>query len=272
MQVSFVKNIKMPFHQIENINYYTFDMLDKENLPHGIITRKGGISPDPWFSLNFGGTVGDDPSRVSFNHNIAFERLNLSRKSIYDVWQVHGTQVAIAELPRPSNQPHLKADIILSNSSNVTLFMRFADCVPIIIYDPKKKVIGLVHAGWKGTVNKAVNIALNSMAELFQSNPIDVLAVIGPSIGPDHYEVGSNVINHVRDSFADRSQEILHQVNGFHHFDLWGANRILLEDAGVRNIEVAGLCTACNLDDWYSHREENGETGRFGAFVCLHQE
>lgn len=261
----------MPFTHLENIKYFTSDLLSERYISHGFLTRQGGVSPEPWFSLNFGGTVGDDPNRVRVNHDIAFSELHLSITAIYDVWQVHGTDVAVAESPRILYQQHLKADIILTNKPGIVLFMRFADCVPIIIFDPIKRVIGLVHAGWKGTVYKAAGVAINSMIDLFKSNPVDVLAVIGPSIGPDHYVVGSNVISDVRNAFGDQSKDLLLNVNGSHHLDLWNANRLILEEAGVENIEMVELCTACNPDDWYSHRAENGKTGRFGAFIRLDQ-
>jgi hypothetical protein len=94
-------------------------------------------------------------------------------------------------------------------------------------------------------------------------------AAIGPSIGPDHYTVGADVVAHVRQAFGEDASVLLSTLDGGVHFDLWAANRMLLERAGVRQIEVAGLCTACHVDDWYSHRAEKGRTGRFGAMIGL---
>jgi hypothetical protein len=147
--------------------------------------------------------------------------------------------------------------------------MRFADCVPILFHDPRKGVIGVAHAGWVGTLRDVATATINAMAKQYGSNPADIIAGIGPSIGPDHYEVGADVILQVMQKFGDESEQLLKSHNGKIHFDLWKTNRLLLEKAGVEKIEVAEICTACNTDDWFSHRAEKGRTGRFGALITL---
>jgi copper oxidase (laccase) domain-containing protein len=107
------------------------------------------------------------------------------------------------------------------------------------------------------------------MQARFGSKPGDILAGIGPSIGPDHYEVGPDVVAQVRQAFGPSASSSLGNHGGATHFDLWAANRLTLENAGVRQIELAGLCTACHTGDWYSHRAEKGRTGRFGAILAL---
>jgi copper oxidase (laccase) domain-containing protein len=107
------------------------------------------------------------------------------------------------------------------------------------------------------------------MQKQYGSNPADIVAGIGPSIGPDHYEVGADVILQVMHKFGDESDKVLKSHNGKIHFDLWKTNKILLESAGVGQIEIAGICTACNTQDWFSHRAEKGRTGRFGALIAL---
>ena len=144
----------MPFHQSDEIRYYTFESLEDAGICHAAITRQGGVSPQPWSSLNVGGTVGDDAGRVRENRRRSFRALGSPFESLFDVWQVHGTEVVCAKRRARLSQPHLKADAILTDQPGVTLFMRFADCVPIFLYDPLKKVVGLVHAGWQGTVKK----------------------------------------------------------------------------------------------------------------------
>jgi copper oxidase (laccase) domain-containing protein len=95
------------------------------------------------------------------------------------------------------------------------------------------------------------------------------LAAIGPSIGPDHYEIGEDVITQVRETFGADAESLLEGHGESIHFNLWGANRVLLEKAGVEQIEIAEICTACHTDDWFSHRREKGKTGRFGALIAL---
>ena len=96
------------------------------------------------------------------------------------------------------------------------------------------------------------------------------IALIHTAIGPDHYEIGDEVVARVRESFGSDAVDLLSSLNGGKfHFDLWAANRLWLEGLGVRQIETAGICTACHVDDWYSHRAEHGQTGRFGALIAL---
>jgi len=264
----------MPFHQPDSIRYYTFDLLRDVHVVHAAITRRGGISPEPWSSLNVGGTVGDDSDRVLENRRRTIQALGLPFGSLYDVWQVHGKRVVYAQAPRPINMPHLKADAILTNQPGVALFMRFADCVPIFLFDPLRNVIGLVHAGWQGTVNRIAAEAILAMGDRYGSQPENILAGIGPSIGPHHYQVGSDVIKKVQETFGGDASELIYfedqaEEDYRAQFDLWRSNRLVLEQAGVREIEVSGVCTACHLEDWYSHRGEKGRTGRFGALIAL---
>jgi polyphenol oxidase len=246
-----------------------YKIFDQFEVDHGVYTRSGGVSQSPWDSLNFGGTVGDDPINVTSNHELAFRAAGLSRMELFDAWQVHGTDILAPDGPRLPGVPHQKADILITNKPGLVLFMRFADCVPILLYDPKKHACGLVHAGWQGTVKKAAFIAISAMKDLYRSSPADIRAVIGPSIGPDHYQVGSNVAEQVVTNFRTNIDEILISKNGHQYFDLWKANQIILEQSGVELIETAYVCTYCHDQDWFSHRRDKGRTGRFGTFLRL---
>ncbi len=261
----------MSFHQVDSMRYYSFDIFDAEALTHAVFTRRGGLSPEPWDSLNVGASamVLDDPDRVRRNRILAFDALGRDPVSIYDVWQVHSADVICAEKPRPRDVPHTKADAILTDNPAVTLFMRFADCVPILLHDPVRRVVGIVHAGWLGTVRKAATVAVDAMVEKYRSRPGDIRAGIGPSIAAHHYQVGDAVVEEVREAFGAEAERLLPTQGGAVQFDLWRANQWLLERAGVRAIQISGICTACHLEDWFSHRAENGQTGRFGALICL---
>lgn len=256
----------MPFSQNNGLRFYQFESL---SVRHAVFTRHGGVSPEPWASLNLGGTVGDEIVRVRKNRFLSFEAMGCETDSIFDVWQVHSADAVCADAPRKMDEPYQKADIILTDKPEVTLFMRFADCVPILVHDPKRKVIGISHAGWLGTVRDVAGATVNAMRERYGSDPSDVIACIGPSIGPDHYEVGKDVIEQVRQTFGDDAGLVLPLHGERTHFDLWKANQHLLKRAGVRQVELAGICTACHTEDWYSHRAEKGKTGRFGALISL---
>lgn len=236
---------------------------------HGFFTRKGGVSSGKWASLNLGGTVGDERQNTIENRKRAFDFFEREVDSIFDVWQVHGNSVICAEKPRKLEEPHTKADAIITNNPELTLFMRFADCVPIILFDPIRNVIGVAHAGWKGTVNNIVQDVVVAMKNKYDVNPSDIIAGIGPSIGPDHYVVGEEVYAMASETFGSDINQVIKKNCNSIHFNLWHANEYLLEKQGVKTIESAKTCTACNLEDWYSHRAENGATGRFGALIAL---
>jgi purine-nucleoside/S-methyl-5'-thioadenosine phosphorylase / adenosine deaminase len=259
----------MPFHRSGNIRYYTFASLDEAGLTHAVFTRQGGVSPAPWDTLNLGSTVGDDPHRVAENRQLVFRSRGRNPDTLYDVWQVHSGKVVIADAPRKPNIPHLQADAILTAKPEVTLLMRFADCVPILLYDPINRVVGIVHSGWPGTVQRVAKAAVSVLMASFGSRPENILAAIGPSIGAHHYTIGPDVEEQVRSAFGCEADALLPKETGCVQFDLWAANRLILEECGVHQIELAGLCTACHPEDWYSHRGEKGRTGRFGVLVGL---
>ncbi len=259
----------MAFLQKNGLSTFTFSSLELAGVRHGIYSRKGGVSPHPWESLNLGGTVGDERVHVIENRRRVFAHAGLPVESIYDVWQVHSADVVYTRSPRPLDQVHKKADAIITDQPGVTLFMRFADCAPILLYDPQKKVIGLVHAGWLGTVRGTVNACVKAMMAQAGSKPADILAGIGPTIGPDHYEVKENVIDAVKQTFGVDASSLLIERENRVFFDLWAANQVLLEREGVKYIEQSGICTACDTEHWYSHRAENGKTGRFAALISL---
>lgn len=258
----------MSFHEKDGLRYFSF-----ENFPNtitqAVFTRQGGVSPEPWASLNVGGSVGDERLRVAENRIRSFQVMGRDPVSIHDVWLVHGTDVVYADAPRPLEQPSAKADILLTDKPDVSLFMRFGDCTPLLFYDPIKQVIGMAHAGWMGTVRNVAGTTITAMQQRYDSKPADILAGIGPTIGPDHYEVGADVIAQVQSAFGEDAERVLVSRNGSVYFDLWTSNQIQLEKAGVKSVELSGICTACHLDEWFSHRAEKGKTGRFGALMAL---
>jgi YfiH family protein len=256
-------------HDQKDIRYYTFSSFPGDEVIAACFTRLGGISEAPYKSLNVGSTVGDERRNVDENRNRLFQAISLLPESLYDAWQVHSTDYAIVKKPRDSNFKQKKVDILLTQNPKVTLMMRFADCVPIFLFAKKSKVVGLVHAGWKGSINRIALKAVEIMVNKFHCEPFEILAGIGPSIGPDHYEVGKDVVYKIQTNFKNPAQNFYSMKENRTFLDLWALNRFILEEAGVKAIEIAGICTACNLQEWYSHRQEKGKTGRFGAVITL---
>jgi YfiH family protein len=258
----------MPFHDRDGLRYYTFDSFSKA-ITQAVFTRRGGVSPAPWDSLNVGSMVGDEKARVMENRMRSFHAVGRPPASLFDVWLVHSAQVVCAEAPRDPEKLPVQGDAILTDKPAVTLFMRFADCVPILFHDPRKGVVGIAHAGWLGTVREAARATVGAMQSRYGCKPENIQAAIGPSIGPDHYEVRADVLVQFRHVFGGDSERMLDSRQGRLYLDLWTANYIQLQKAGVEQIEVAGLCTACHREDWFSHRLEKGKTGRFGALIGL---
>jgi len=258
----------MAFREQDGIRNYSFETFPN-SVTQAVFTRRGGVSPAPWDSLNVGGLVGDDVAHVKENRIRSFNALGRKPASIFDVWLVHSIDVICTRKPRDLDEPPIQADAILTDNPAVTLYMRYADCVPLMFHDPKKGVVGIAHAGWMGTVKGMAKATVEKMGSEYGCRPKNIIAAIGPSIGADHYEIGPDVIIKVQDAFGNDADRLLESRDGRAYLDLWMANHIQLQAAGVGQIEVAGVCTACHLDDWFSHRAEKGKTGRFGALIGL---
>src|SRR5690606_29831588 len=141
----------MPFLHKNVLRFYQFDIFSP-TITHGVFTRHGGVSPQPWESLNLSISVGDEQTRVIENRTRVFNSLDRNPASLHDAHLVHGVDIILADAPRPVNQPIQKADILITDNPEVSLFMRYADCVQLLFHDPKVHVIALSTAGWLGTV------------------------------------------------------------------------------------------------------------------------
>ncbi len=256
----------------QGLRLFEFETLSHSaGLTHAVFTRQGGVSPFPWESLNVGGGVGDEPERVIENRKRAFRAAGRPVDSITDVWQVHSAEVLVMSAPRAAGVHPPHADGMVTANPELTLFMRFADCVPVLLFDPRRRAVGIVHAGWKGTLARIAARAVTRMSETFGTRSQDLLAAIGPSIGPDHYPVGAEVVEQTRAAFAGDAARLLSERGGEMCLDLWQANAMALQETGVKSIETASVCTACHTGDWFSHRGEHGRTGRFGAMIALRE-
>jgi len=258
----------MPIHTSNGTRFLTFDLFDRYGIRHGVFMRHGGVSPHPWKSLNMATTVGDTRENVIENRTRIAGGLQIGENSFFDVWQVHSSNVIIASEPRPQGIPHQKGDAIITGQPNVNLLMLFADCVPVFLFDIRKRVAGLVHAGWQGTARMVVPAAINKMCLQFGCRPDDMVAGIGPAISAERYEVRPELIVHFDQAFFNLN-EIHTQKGSSHYLDLKKANEQLLQREGITQIENLDICTAGNTADWYSHRGENGKTGRFAAVLLV---
>lgn len=241
-----------------------------DNIKHGIFTRHGGVSQSYWSSLNVGGTNGDDDEAVRINHERMYNVLDVNGERACTTWMIHGVETIIANDPAEGRRWLAKADAILTNKPDTPLVMRYADCTPLMVYDPTKQVIGLGHAGWRGTVNGMGASMVKTMYETYDCQPDDIEVVIGAAISQDNYQVGEEVVEAVNQYYGEDAELIARDpADGTAYLDLWKANQMDFERQGVTKIEVMGICTFDNTDDFFSHRGENGKTGRFGVVMSL---
>lgn len=235
-----------------------------------VATRHGGVSPAPWRSLNFSVARGDSRERVAENRRRLGEALDIDPARLARCQQVHGTQVAQVDANRGSRDRQPEADALITGAPDIPLALVFADCVPVLLYDARRHALGVCHAGWRGTVAGAAVATLQAMRTAYGTQAQDVVAGIGPSIGPASYEVGADVVAAARAALPDAERCLVVPASGGTrlHFDLWLANRLQLEAAGVpaRQIEVSEIDTAQNTHDFFSHR---GEQGRCGLFTMV---
>lgn len=240
-------------------------------------TRKGGVSPHPFDSLNMGAGSGDSPGNVKKNRELLTAALGLPGAEIKMVRQVHGDDIYVLREPgsgipgEAGQKPATGHDAVITDLKRAPIGVLTADCVPILLYDPKKSVVAAVHAGWAGTVKGIAGKAVAEMGRHFGSKPENLLASIGPSIGPCCYEIDSKVFDPLKESMPSAEEFVTNSRPGHWRLDLWKANMKTLEIAGVRpgRINVFGACTACNPEKFYSHRGSGGRAGRMMALTVL---
>jgi hypothetical protein len=266
-------------HETNGLIYYRFaNLASYGEVLHGVFTRLGGVSSAPYDALNVGHSVGDDHEAVETNHDLICQALSISREDIATAHQVHGSRVALVGPalwnkvftgPEDRGRVIPATDALVTDTPGVALMLRFADCLPVLLYDPVRRAIGLAHAGWKGTIGGIAAKTASAMMEAYGSRPADIVAGLGPCIGPCCYQVGAEVIESVKASFNHWQGLLRPQGDGSFHFDLWEANRRQLVELGVEEIEVIQLCTACHTDEFFSHRAEGGRTGRFAVLLGI---
>ncbi|WP_338827832.1 peptidoglycan editing factor PgeF [Neomoorella thermoacetica] len=240
-------------------------------------SRRGGMSNAPYDGLNLGLHVGDNPRAVLANRNLLAGVLNLPLGSWVIGEQVHGNEVArVGREQAGSGVQELTTalkgiDALVTNEPGVTLVAFFADCVPIYIVDPVNRALGLAHAGWRGTVLQVGARMVARMATEFGSRPRDLLAAIGPAVGPCCYQVDARVVDKVQEHLPCAGELLAADGPGHWRLDLPRANYLTLVAAGLQpdRIAVAGICTHCQAETFFSHRASGGITGRQAAMLAL---
>ena len=258
-------------------------------LIQAVSTRMGGMSNDPYATLNLGFHTGDVPDKVLLNREILCNRLNIALDCLVCARQVHGGDVAIVQKEdwgKGSEDYESALDAVdgmITDAPAIFLMVLVADCPGVVFYDPKRKAVGVAHAGWRSTLAGISRNVVAKMKESFKCKPEDILCGISPSIGPCCYEVGEDVVqSFVGQGFSpERSgracsagsckpvaSPCIEKREGKFFLNLWQINRRQLIESGVKDehIEIARLCNSCHSDLFYSARKE-GKTGRYGVLI-----
>jgi len=261
----------MPFVE-NNVNKLVYMTSSNINTTHAFTTRFGGVSTGIYKSLNFAQKTNDDFANVQENYSLLCNALKISTDNIVCSTQVHGTSIRIITqddrcgLFQPSDH---QADGLITNSANVALMVFTADCVPILLHDPVKEVIGAVHAGWRSAVADIVGKAVSKMQSEFDCSPADIKAAIGPCISKCCFETDADVSGAVREALPSYYDLCVSPNENKFMIDLKEINKIMLSNAGIINISISTECTSCLSDKYWSHRKTKGQRGSQVALIQL---
>lgn len=255
------------------IHYLQPDWVGQNSLVAGFTTRNGGSSRPPFNSLNLGFNSGDQMSQVEANRAALARAFDTEPHLLLTVNQVHGSEILVIDQSNPevSHFQRVASDAIITNQRNILIGILVADCFPVILYDQKRHVAGVVHLGWRGTAAGLLGRTIKAMQEIFGCLPTDLRAAIGPGIAAHRYEVDRPV----RDAFRQgvgQWQRIATEVSlGHWQLDLQKSALLQLEESGLSrpSIDVVTECTCCHKETFFSYRRDEGRTGRQMGFALL---
>lgn len=266
----------MRLAQKDGVGFLTFPALSEESgFRHAFSTRLGGVSEREFAALNLSFGRGDPDGNVRENYRRISLAAGFDPQSLVFSAQDHHTVIRrVMEEDRGKGiwreKDYQSVDGLITDVPGLTLVTHYADCVPLFFLDPVHKAIGLTHAGWRGTVSSIGPITVERMRKEFGTDPKDLKAAIGPSIGKCCYEVDDAVADRVRVLAGVACGQVLFpKENGRYQLDLWELNRQLLVGAGIpqTQVTVGGVCTCCHSDLLFSHRATGGRRGGLAAFL-----
>lgn len=264
--------------EIEHVEFYVCTDPAWAGVRHGFSTRQGGVSPAPWDSLNLGASRGDDPANVRLNFNWFCSAIGTDDEALVKNHQVHGTVIRPVTradiLPDPAQPGTFEADGLITDEPEVCLTIFSGDCIPILLYDPVRRCIAAAHAGWRGTAAGIAARAVETMVRDYGCQAGNILAAIGPGIGPCCFETHDDVPDAMRKAFGSGVEAYIRPRGKKWTVDLKAVNAWRLREAGVReaHIDVCPACTACHTDLYWSHRAAGDRRGVQGALIGLRPE
>ncbi|NER85142.1 MAG: peptidoglycan editing factor PgeF [Leptolyngbya sp. SIO1D8] len=259
----------------QGLPYFTHASLDTyPDLVNFTTTNKGGFSNNEYGGLNVSFAVGEESMLVAKNRNLIAEVFDLDPQKLLFGRQIHEQAIRVIKQdffkrsPEERLQRLMAVDGLITDLKDVCLCVLSADCAGILLYDPGKSVIGAIHAGWRGTVKKIATNAIHIMCHKFGCQPKDIVAVMGPCISMDSYEVGDEVASGFAEIFGEDTA-LIDRSYPKPHVDIAAANRQLLINSGLgpSNITLSEVCTYKSNDQFYSARR--GDKGRFCSGIML---
>jgi YfiH family protein len=244
--------------------------LEDEGFANGFSTRVGGVSPFPENSLNLAGFKDDTAENIAENRRrflAAFDGDFMLALAL----QVHGDTILKVDSIDEAVDSDTEADAVMSGSAGVLAGVKTADCVPVLIGDPKTRAFAAVHAGWRGTVQSIVAKAIQALGQTYGSDPQDLMAAIGPAASCKMYEIGQDVIDEFASNFEGSEKYFTPTSDGHALVDLHAANRDQLTATGLRpdRIFIAPFCTMERSDFFFSYRREKQDFGRTGRLLSV---
>jgi polyphenol oxidase len=263
----------MQMKRVGRIHYINAEFSGSECSVQGFTSRHEGVSRPPYNSLNLGTNTLDQHHSVEGNRSLLTRAFGLPQESLVTVRQVHGTDILVIDEPNEDYSHFLgvESDAIITNQAGVMIGVCVADCVPILLLDPVKRVIAAVHAGWQGTAAGLVSKTVAGMKSQFNCNTEDIQVAIGPCISKCCYEVDGPVKNAFSQCNVAWENIAEPSTEGKWKLDLSSANKQLLLQAGINDsaIQVSDVCVCCVKESFFSYRRDDGETGRQMGFILL---
>ena len=281
MQLKYIHNTNScQLNEKNKVPYITFPKLQRyeQDIVHGFSTRLGGVSTKHWSTMNLSFSRGDDQKTVMENHRLFADAVGYNKEKLVFSDQVHLTKIYKVTSQDAGKGIIKESDIkgidgLVTNEPGIPLITFYADCVPLFFYDPVKKVVGMAHSGWRGTVGKIGAEMIRFMEKEYDSQPKDIVCAIAPSICQKCYEVSEDVAVQFLEVFGkDYGDELLYQKeNGKYQLNLHYACEQTLLDAGIKkeNIDVTNLCTCCNPELFFSHRITGDKRGNLAGVIGL---
>jgi len=260
--------------QREGIKFFTSRLLaESRGVTHAFLTRVGGASPPPFDAMNLGADCGDDPANVTANAARLSEVFGFHPERLTTAKQVHGFMMVTVRDRGGNVYSKIESDALATPTPGVPVGVLTADCVPLLIHAPAAGVVAAVHAGWRGAAAGIARRSVNVMAAKFSTSPAEMVAAIGPRIGPCCYTVGPEVPDAFRENFGEGLRYFSEKEDGAFTLDLGEATKAQLVEAGVAeaNIEVIDVCTACSADLFFSYRRDGERTGRQLSFIMVEE-